>query len=498
MADETTAPRASLERFVPALLAAILLLQGLVTWRYLGAVAGAADSSGYMNSARLLARGEFSAPFRVVEGVNEASGPDYFDEFYAPLGFRPMLHNGTISPIYPIGLPLLIAAVAKATNWNVAPGLVMMVHALLGVVLTFELGRQFGLPPGWAALGTLILAASPLFFNASLSTMSDVPSLVWTTAAILLARAARQRPAWALAAGLVVGMCVLMRPTGALALLPAAVALAGRQRASWLFVLGGMPAAGLLALYNLKAYGGVFTTGYFAVPDLFALSHVGPTLVHYAIWLPLLLTPLVLAAVALPWLDRVASRDKWMLGVWVLAFLAFYACYTFTQTTWWFLRFVLPAFPPMIVAALLGLRAYSRRKPWRVSPVLAWAAVGAVILAEGALWSRALRVNNVGKDEEAYRSAAAWMQTHVPPSAVVLAMQDGGALYYYTDFRVLRAEWFKPEKFRQLVPVIRAAGRPIYAILHDFEIEEEFSQHIPGNWVKIDRVFNRTVWRLEP
>jgi hypothetical protein len=62
---------------------------------------------------------------------------------------------------------------------------------------------------------------------------------------------------------------------------------------------------------------------------------------------------------------------------------------------------------------------------------------------------------------------------------------------------VVVSVWFLPGQFRQAVPGIRAAGRPIYAVLQDSDQAESFA-HIPGNWVKVDRVFNRTVWRLAP
>jgi len=497
MVHDTTAPRASLERFVPALLAVIVVCLAVSIWRNGGAVAGSADTSGYMNSARLLARGEFSVPIRTVEGVDAATLAGYTDEIYAPLGFRAVLRNGTISPTYPIGLPMMIAAMATVTGWDAAPGLVVGLHALLGVLLVYALGREFGLPPGWSAIGALGLAASPLYFYLSLFTMSDVPAMAWTIATILLARRAARHPAWAVAAGCALGMAVLIRPTNVLALLPVGVALGWRLRSVIWFAVGGLPAAGLLGYYNLHAYGSMLSSGYYVPPGTFALHHAGPTLAHYATWLPKLLTPLVLAALALPWARHTGAREKWILGLWGLTFLGFYAVYAYTRVEWWFLRFVLPGLPALIVGALLVVHYYGGRFFARVSPAILCVVVAAIVATNGLYRIPRQHTRVIGQAENDFRATASWAQRHLPRESVILAMQNSGALFYYTDFRVLTSVWFEPEQFRRAVPKIRAAGRPIYAVLQDFEQAESFA-HIPGNWVKVDRVFTRTVWRLEP
>jgi len=67
-------------------------------------------------------------------------------------------------PTYPMGLPLLLLAVAHVAGWNLAPSLTIVFHSLFGLWLVYLLGREFGLEAGWAWLGAMLLAASPLVY----------------------------------------------------------------------------------------------------------------------------------------------------------------------------------------------------------------------------------------------------------------------------------------------------------------------------------------------
>jgi hypothetical protein len=78
------------------------------------------------------------------------------------------------------------------------------------------------------------------------------------------------------------------------------------------------------------------------------------TLEFYVRWLPLLLSPIVLFApsiLALLW--QRMPRITCVLASWALAYLAFFSAYRWTHEQWWFLRFLLPAAPALIVAGLI-------------------------------------------------------------------------------------------------------------------------------------------------
>lgn len=486
-------------RLWPRPLVALALLvalaaYGAVMFPRLGAVAGGSDSSGYLNNARLLAQRRVTVPARPVAGAEPLSVGAR-----EPLGFHPSTDDTALTPTYPTGFPLLILAATTFTNWTAAPNVVAGAHLLAGLLLTYLLARACGLRRPWAALAFLLLAASPLFPFIGLQAMSDVPALVWTAAAVLAALHARRHAAWAVAAGFAFGLAALIRPTNALALVPLAFALGVAWR-RWLgFGLGGVPAAAFFAAYNHAAYGSMLTTGYGNPGTDFSRHFFIPTLGHYVVWLPALLTPVVLAALALPFMRSVAPAPvRGLLLGWIAAFLGFFACYRFTSETWWYLRFLLPAFPALIVGALLVLQTIAPRVRPRRWPALAWTLAAVAIVVYGAGWMRSLRALKSGHDESAYVEVSSWAKSHLPPDAVIACMQNSGALFYYTDFALIRWDWLKPDDFRAIAAANAAAPHPVYAFLQAFEVTPAFHHHLPGRWDRVDQVRSVTVWKLRP
>ncbi|MCF3648960.1 ArnT family glycosyltransferase [Synoicihabitans lomoniglobus] len=501
MQDSPSPETARGERWVVVVLFVLLLAQAVFLWQHQGTVAGAADSSGYLNSARRLAEGKSSLPIQFIAGIDNEALPEYVEEVYAPLGYRAPRRDGTISPVYPVGLPLLLAGMATVTGWAAAPGCTIVLHALLALLLLYQLGREFGLPPGWSLLGVLMLAVSPLFVHLAVLTMSDVPALLWVTLTVVAAMRAQRHPGWAVAAGFALGVAVLVRPTNGLVLIPAMMAIGWNPPRLGLLMAGGVPAALGLVAYNLHTYAEVLVSGYYNPAGTFGLIHVGPTLVHYAIWLPVSLTPLVVGILALPWARRVSGRNKLVLGSWVGALFGFYAIYIYTREDYWFMRFLLPAFPALIVACLLVLRSLAGRSGLRksrlVSPAAAWLSVALIVVVHGSLWGRAMRSFRTAQDERKYQVTASWAQRHLTMDTVVMAAQDSGALFYYTELQVLRPDWLNPEEFHHAAENIRKQGRPLYAVLKVFEKDRIFFRHLPGNWVKEATVGDSSIWRYE-
>ncbi len=479
------------------LLAGLLLYGGFIL-HYLGAYAGGSDSSGYLNNARLLAEGRLTAPLRLLPGLDPASLPPYTQ---VPLGFVPNPDHRTMTPTYPMGLPLLLAAAARVAGWSLAPGLDMWLHVLLGVWLVYLLARTAGLEPGWAGLGGLLLAASPIYVNMSLQLMSDVPAMVWVSVAVLAAWYSRRRPAWALLAGLALSLAVLMRPSNLLVVVPAGLALGLSARRWLLLILGGLPGAIFLAVFNHAAYGHYVTTGYGDVATFFGLKFVVPSLAAYADWLPIMLTPLVILALGLPWVRRRRSLPSHLLGAWVLVFLVFYMFYRFTHEAWWYQRFLLPAYPPLVVSAVLVLRALLRRvaMPYRAVWV---AAIVPTVIIQGAIWSRKLVAYRIGIGERVYPLVAEWTEHHLPPDAVVACMQTSGTLLYYTKFPLVRWDMISTADFQRIAAACAAHGRPLYAVLFPFEISDPawqaFHRHLTGHWREVGAVRQVTIWRRDP
>jgi hypothetical protein len=488
------APALPWETWLPVL--ALLLYAWLLT-RYMGAYAGGSDSSGYLNNARLLSEGRLIAPLRLLPGLAPDTLPPYT---HVPLGFIPNADHVTMTPTYPMGLPLLIMAAAKITGWNLAPALVMGLHALLGLWLVYRLGRECGLEKGWVWLGVLMLAFSPLYLFMSLQVMSDVPAMVWATAAVLCAWKSRQAPWLALVAGMALSLAVLLRPSNMLGFVPVGIAVGFAVRRWLLLILGGLPGAIFLGIINHAAYGRIFTTGYGYVDPVFSRAYVPATLVHYALWLPVLLTPLVLLSLAFPFLRHRQPLLAALLAAWGLAYPFFYLFYSHTHDDWWYLRFLLPAFPPLIVATLLVARALAAR--FNFTPRSWWLAPAALaVIVQGTGWSRYLHALSIGHGEKVYPETAAWLQAHLPANAVVASMQASGALFYYTDYPLVRWDMMSPAEFQRIAAVCALAGRPLYACLYPFEIDDAewsaFPKHLAGHWTQIGTVRHVSIWRYD-
>ena len=216
----------------------------MVLVAHVAAVAGGSDSSGYMSHARLLGEGRLHVQPRIIPGLPRVSGARLL---YVPLGFTPAPNGDGLVPTYPVGLPLIVLALRPLAGWRHAGDLAMVLHALGGLAAIYALGRVLGLGRIWASIGVAILALSPLYLFMSLQAMSDVPSLLWTTLAVLAALKSRDRPWWALLAGAAMAIDVLPRPTNVLVFAPLAVAL-GTSPRRWALAGAGRPARGRVLL----------------------------------------------------------------------------------------------------------------------------------------------------------------------------------------------------------------------------------------------------------
>jgi 4-amino-4-deoxy-L-arabinose transferase-like glycosyltransferase len=496
--DFTTAepsPRAALGRRVALAAAGVALAAyALVLALNVGAVAGGSDSSGYMNEARLMAAGRVHVLPRSIEGLPPSSMPPFL---YVPLGFKPSWNGDGMVPTYPTGMSLIIWAMEPFAGWRHAGDLAVILHALAGIIATFALGLWLGLEAPWAALAAAMVGLSPVYLFMSLQAMSDIPSLAWTALAMLFALKSRDRAAWALAAGAGLSAAVLLRPTNVLLLAPIALALGLAPRRWALLVAGGLPGAAYFCVHSLAAYGRIATTGYGDYAVAFNAAYVPQSLRHYAVWLPLLFSPVVVLMVALPWIKTTKARIPALLATWILVYAAFYAAYKITHETWWYMRFLLPAAPAMAVASLLVLRSALSRWPIIARSPFVVAAVGALVLANAWVWNKDLSTLNSGQDQLEYGQLADWMQRNAPANAVCVAMQASGALYYYTDLTFVRWDFLTKDNVGRLEGAVQASGRPLYAVLFPFEVNEErvLSQRIPGRWDLVGRVQDVSIFR---
>jgi hypothetical protein len=457
----------------------------------IGAVPSGSDNSGYFNEARILARGRIHAPMRALAGLPAAEVP----YLYVPLGFKPS-GNAQLVPTYPPGLPLLLIPMARIAGWDHAGDALLLIHSLAGIALVFALGRVCGLPEWWAVAGAAVLAASPLYLFTSLQALSDVPATVWATAAVVAAFKGRDRNGWAFVSGLCISVAFLIRPNNFLIALPVLIAVGISPRRLILVALGTLPGIAVVLSVNRLAYGDALQSGYGAIGNEFHSSLVAGTLGFYARWLPLLLSPIVCIAPAIAALYRLVPRVSAVLLSWALAYLAFFSAYRWTHEQWWFLRFILPAAPALIVAGLVvahfwfaAVRDRYSEVVRRVLPlVLLLAAIGVEVRRSDPMreaWS-------IGHGERKYGRASAWLVAHVPDNSVIVASQTSGALFYFTPFTLLRYEDMNPSVSRRVAATLTEEKRPLYAALFPFEVDA--LRKMPGKWDRVVSVDDVSIW----
>ena len=477
------------ERYAPWVAiaaAATAMLVGLVKGTR---VAGGADAYGYVSQALLWLNG---LPVQ-AEPLAAAVPWPHADWSLAPLGFRPGLQPGILVPTYPPGLPLAMAAAAgiggtSAVYW------VVPVSGAAAVWLTYLLGRRFTDSFGGAAAAVLV-AASPVFLYQLVQPMSDVP----VTACWLLSLwgAAAGVP---LVAGLGAAAAVLIRPNLApLALLvtAAAVTHACRQhgnpravlRAAIMCALPLAAAAGFLAWLNAKFYGSPFTSGYGAASELFALANVPVNAGRYIRWLLDTQTPVVLLGLAAPlaarfWKPATPGAPPFAQAWFGLGFAAVVlACYLpyspFEE--WWYLRFLLPAIPVLLILATAVLVRFAlalpaaMRVPLVVScvGVLAWHYV--TIAGERSAFA-------LDRLESRYLAAGAFASRTLPERAVLLSVQESGTLRMYGGRTTVRFDRLDPQGLDAAVQFLEREGHRPYFVLEAWEeasFRERFAASSP-------------------
>ena len=459
-------------------------------------VAAGADSGGYLNSARLLAAGRLTSQLRTVPEFKPATFWPYL-----PLGYIGEDGSNVIKPTYPIGLPLHYALAGLLAGWHWGPLLVGVAAAVAAVVLCYLCLREFEVPAGLAALGAATLAISPMFVYVSFLPMSDTIATAWCTAAVFAALRARRDARWSVACGAALAVAVLVRP-GDVLLLPALLLILRGWRALAGAFVGGLPGAVVLGAYHRAMYGSALRSGYGPIFEAFGRQWFAPSMRNYGATLPFvlplcLLVPFALAI--LPW--RRIGRELAACIVWFAAFALFYAFYDITPLVWWYLRFILPAFPALIILAVTGLAALLDRVAPSRRRLAGLAVASLVLLASldtARHWFGERHIMLLKAYQQPYQVVPAWARAHLPANALIACMQESSAFYFYTDFPILRWDQIPPADFTRLDAALRASGRPFYAVLFPFESDDALHRRMPASWSKVAEVEGIGIWKYAP
>ena len=473
---------------------AVLLAYGVVLFVLIGAAPGGSDGSGYFNEARLFSYFRVHEPLRTLPDIPYGVARPFL---YNPLGYRPAVDGSArLVPTYSPGLPIMLVAAARVVGWRHAGDLVLLLHSLAGLALTYALGRRLGLSSGWSLAGVVLLAASPLYLFMSLWAMSDVPAMVWVTAAVIASWKSRDRASWAFAAGLCAGVGFLVRPSNFLIVVPMLIVIGPSPRRLLFATLGGLPGVAVWMAINNAAYGGYLQNGYGAIGNEFHADLVSGTLGFCVRWLPVVLSPILIIAPAILMFLGTRTRVAAALAAWAAVYIAFYAPYRWTHEDWWFLRFLLPAAPALLVAGLIVLQRVSESLRGRLSIISRGALLSVLFLS--AIWVEASHIRplhawSIGHGEEKYGRIADWLKANAPGNSAIVAEQFSGATYYFTNFVLIRSDELDHGTADRVRRALRSEGRPVYAVA--FPPEQNFIKELPGKWVHVMSIEDVMIWR---
>jgi hypothetical protein len=435
-------------------------------------VAGAADAYGYVSEADLIAHGTL----RVEQQFVRTLPWPFADWSFSPAGYRPAPERGFIVPTYPAGVPALMALFqrigGRTAVFYVVPllgGLCIWMTGVLGTRVHRSLTGN---------LAALLVATSPSFMTELMAPASDVAATAWWTTA--LAVTVHGGPVAALVAGAVVSLAILTRPN----LLPLAIVVGlfwlwrARQEGRTpllLFMAAAVPGCVAVAVLNRYLYGSPFSSGYEPLDVLYRLANAWPNLDRYPRWLIETQTPFVALALAAPYFSESPSAAPGRLSrghaVLLLSFagvvfLSYLFYIPFGRDEWTYLRFLLPAYPPLLALAVAAAVEVLGRLIARDGPQLRAAVVLCVALAVWQLRTSIVRgALDARPIERRYVDVGKYIDAALPANAVFIAGVQAGSIRYYSGRLTISFDRLERRWLDDAVIELRARGfHPLIAL----------------------------------
>ena len=436
-------------------------------------VIGGSDSYCYAHQAQRWAALQLQA---VEPLALEAPWPDA-PRTFAPAGHVPSSTvPGAIVPICPAGLSIAMAPFVALGGHDALFYVVPLFGALL-VGATYVLGSRFG--PGIGLVGAVLSASSPVFLYQVVQPMSDVPAAaLWVTAA---AAASGAKPRAPIIAAIAAGGAILMRPNLVPLGIPIGVFLLLRPERTWrerlraagLYATGAAAGCVAVAAVQQTYYGSPFSSGYGSLDALFAVEHIGPNARRYATWMTQTHTPAWLAALAAPFV--LPGSLTLMLAAMVVLNVALYLPYLVFEE-WWYLRFLLPSVPIVLVLAAAALSgAWHRLRALRggalplrtigADPTLAIVLLAIVFLAQ----ARDRSVFRLRALEARYARGGEFVAQRLPPNAIVITSWQSGSVRFYSGRRTLVWDALDGAWLDRAMAFVRARGLEPYLLFERWE-----------------------------
>jgi hypothetical protein len=471
------------------------------------AIAGGADSYGYLSQADLWLNG---GDLHVTHiGADDIPWP-FPQQTLAPLGYRPSADAETSVPTYPAGLPMVFA-LFKAIGGQCALRLVIPLAGGLLVMATFAIGRLMFSDHVGAAAAWLV-ATSPVVLSMLRQPMSDIPvAAFWGLVTYGCLLGSRRG---ALMAGVAAATAILIRPNLAHLAVLGALWLAARNsdglplgrvkrdgglpsridvRRALLFCFPVATAVLAVALINRSVYGSVTSSGYGDFGALFSQYRIPSNLTRYTTWLVTSQTPIALIGLIAVFLPlrlltrgRIQVPGRALLAMISLGVMACYALWIVFDA-WWYLRFLLPLWPAMCVTTAWLLTWPSGRT---------YSTIGKVLLLSlgiyGLWFSHRQGIFDFGEGDYRYVNVAHLVRDATPPNSMIFALQHSGSVRYYGERMTLRWNFLHPRWLDRSVAWLSQEGMHSYFLLDESEIDsfqQRFSRDNTLGRLEIARIF---------
>ena len=463
-------------------------------------VAADSDPYGYVSEADLMTHGALRVDQSFARGM-----PWPFPEWsFSPPAYRPVA-GGFIVPTYPPGLPLVMAAFQRARG----RGAVFYVVPLLGalaVLMTAALGARLHSPLAGALAAVLLVSSPSVLYQVTAAGQRRTGDGVVDGEpgdGAAGRREPRIRCRAARGSRRVDGDPDAAEPGSPGRRHRALSPLEGRARvpwttagprlgawhsSPWVLCPGVSPSPSSIATSTGRA----LQSGYGDLGPLYSLANfaresgsVSPMARRDPVAVRCL-------AVFAPWAvgrnaERASDRHLRASRIWLaLAFVAaVFLSYLFyvpwDRDNWGYVRFLLPAYPPLLVlsvaVALEGVDGMIRAPAGR--------RFAATLAACAALvtWQTRTAIDRgvfaVGLVEQRYADVGQFVASVMPPEAVFISGAEAGSVRYYSNRLTMRFDLLSPRWLDIAVRTLRDKGYRPYILLEESE-EQPFRERFEG------------------
>jgi hypothetical protein len=358
----------------------------------------------------------------------------------------------------PAGFPVLLAlgGLLNGEYW-VSPLLGILSVALLYDSIRRRCGPWIGV--AFAA----VWATSPIVVWGSTQLMSDMAAATFALLTFVLVERAR-----GLAAGAALGFSVGIRPTNVL-LLPTLVISRPRSRDLLRFGAGFALALLYWVAFALGRYERPFPTGYAANVHEFSPEHVAYQLGFFARTTFSMFWPILpLSVFGLYRQPRLGLP----LALWFLSYISFYSFWKYPFSEWWWTRYLLPAYPSLLILAAHGAVEFYRvlRDRLGLGATAARAIGSSFVLATCAASVLSGLHHNLFMRgyEEPYERDSRRIAQIVPPNSLIGAMNFTGPLRLYAG---LESFSYDHPEAPELIDWAFESARPVYAVIEPAELD---------------------------